>query len=264
MKLKRRLWQILRATNRDDVLSRFVNLFIILLVIFNVIGFMLQTVKSINDEYGKILYWFEVFSVSVFTIEYLSRLWACSTEKNYRGIFGRIRFMLTPMMIIDLLAIIPFYLPFLGVDLRIVRILRIFRIFRIFKIGRYYSSLQMIKGVFSRKKEELVLTTVVMIIMLLISATLMYYSENEVQPDKFSSIPESLWWSVITLTTVGYGDVFPVTAAGKFFCAVIAILGIGFFALPVSIISAGFIEEIQNKKNRNEEIKKCPHCGKEI
>jgi voltage-gated potassium channel len=217
-------------------------------------------VESIDHEYGAQLYAFEVFSVIIFTIEYFARLLTCSTDPHFRGIRGLLRFIRTPMAVIDLLAILPFYMPFIGVDLRIVRIFRIFRVFRIFKIGRYYSSLNMIKNVFLRKKEELVLTSVIMLVMLLLAATLLYYLERDVQPDKFSSIPESMWWAVITLTTVGYGDVTPVTAWGKACCAVIAILGLGFFALPISIIGSGFVEEIEASKAPRQ----CPHCGNSL
>ncbi|MFA6714831.1 MAG: ion transporter [Victivallaceae bacterium] len=259
-RLRKRVWEILRATHRDDSLSKSVNLFIIILVVVNIIAFVLQTVDSIDRKYGSQLYVFEVFSVIIFTIEYIARLLTCSTELRFRGFRGLVRFMRTPMAVIDLLAILPFYMPFLGIDLRIVRIFRIFRVFRIFKIGRYYSSLQMIRNVFSRKKEELVMTSIIMLVMLLLSATFLYYAERDIQPDKFSSIPEAMWWAVITLTTVGYGDVVPITVWGKTCCAVIAILGVGFFALPISIVGSGFVEEIAASK----QSKKCPHCGKEF
>ncbi len=258
--VKKRLWEILTGEHRKDIVSRIFNGFIIILIIVNIIGFILQTEKSINAKYGQELYYLEIISVIIFTIEYICRLVSCSYVAKYKGFSGFVNFIFSPMAIVDLMAILPFYLPFLGLDLRIVRILRLFRIFRIFKIGRYYSSLNMMKNVLVKKKEELVLTTVIMFTMLLLSATLMYYAERDIQPDKFSSIPDAMWWAVITLTTVGYGDVTPLTIAGKVCCSIVAILGIGFFALPIGILGAGFVEEVGNRKIQ----KLCPHCGGHI
>ena len=165
------------------------------------------------------------------------------------------------MSIIDLLAILPFYLPFFGIDLRSFRVLRLLRIFRIAKVGRYYSSLNLIKHVFQNKREELILTSVLMVLLLIVSSSLLYYCENAVQPDAFSSIPATMWWAVATLTTVGYGDMYPVTFMGKLCASVIAVLGIGMFALPTGILGAEFVETIQKHKKQK---KICPHCGKEL
>lgn len=258
--VKKRLWEILTGEHRKDTISRAFNIFIIALIIVNIIGFILQTEKSIDAKYGNELYYLELISVIIFTLEYICRLISCSYLKKYKEFSGLCKFIFSPMAIVDLLAILPFYLPFIGLDLRIVRVLRLFRVFRIFKIGRYFSSLNMMKNVFVKKKEELVLTSVIMFVMLMLSATMVYYAEKDIQPDKFSSIPDAMWWAVITLTTVGYGDVFPITVAGKICCSIVAILGIGFFALPISILGSGFIEEVESRKRP----RKCPHCGEHI
>ena len=166
------------------------------------------------------------------------------------------------MALVDLAAILPFYLPlFIKLDLRFVRALRLLRLFRIFKMGRYSSALQMLGRVVRAKKEEIFITALVLIMLLVVASGLMYYIEKDAQPKQFSSIPSAMWWGVATLTTVGYGDVYPVTAAGKILSAVIAILGIGLFALPTGILASGFIEEL-HKKETGKII--CPHCGKEI
>jgi len=165
------------------------------------------------------------------------------------------------MAVVDLLAILPFYLPFLGFDLRVIRVMRLLRILRVAKVGRYYSSLGLIRAVFRDKKEELVLTSFLMAMLLIISASVMYYCENAEQPEAFSSIPASIWWAVATLTTVGYGDIYPVTTVGKACASVIAVLGIGMFALPTGILGAGFVEQIQKKRRPP---RKCPHCGGEL
>jgi voltage-gated potassium channel len=164
--------------------------------------------------------------------------------------------------LVDLLAIIPFYLPFLiKTDLRFLRILRLTRFFRILKINRYNNALNLIWSVIKEKKAELAMTGFVTLLILIIASFLMYYIEGSAQPDKFPNIIACFWWAIATLTTVGYGDVYPITGFGKFVSGFIAVLGIGLFALPAGIVSSGFMERIGKKK---EDMKRCPHCGKEI
>jgi len=262
MKARKRIWEIVEAAKPGDKASRAFDITILTLIFLNVIAVIIDSVPSIQLRWGRSLNLFETVSVIVFTLEYIARLWSCTVDSRFFGrIRGRVRHIFQVMSIIDFLAILPFYLPFLGVDLRSLRVLRLLRIFRIAKIGRYYSSLNLIKSVLRSKKEELVLTTVLMSILLVVSSTLLYFCENMVQPDAFSSIPATMWWSVATLTTVGYGDMYPVTIMGRFLASIIAILGIGMFALPTGILGAGFVEAIQNSK-KSERI--CPHCGKEI
>jgi voltage-gated potassium channel len=256
----KKLWGILTGES-NSVLAKAVNYSIITLIVLNVIAFVLSTESSINAKLSKFFDIFEIFSIIIFSIEYFLRILTCPSSDKFQGNFkGRIKFIFTPMAIVDLISILPFYLPFIGIDLRVVRVLRIFRIFRIAKIARYYSSLKLIQRVFRSRKEELLLTSFIMIALLLISATLMYYAEQEAQPNKFASIPEAMWWAVITLSTVGYGDVSPITPMGKIIGGIIAVIGVGLFALPVGIIGSGFLEEIQKGKNN----KSCPHCGKEL
>ncbi len=260
--IRTRAWQVLEVAQPGDKASRAFDVFILSLIFLNVVAMILGTVASVQQRFGAILQWFEIGSVAVFTVEYAGRVWSCVTDPEYRGaVRGRGRFATGPMALIDLLAILPFYLPFVGLDLRFVRVLRLLRIVRVAKVGRYYSSLRLISAVFREKKEELVLTTALMAMLLVMSASTMYYCENTAQPEQFPDIPSTLWWAVVTLTTVGYGDVFPVTVAGKFVASIIAILGIGMFALPTGILGAGFVEAIQKQRAGP---RKCPHCGNEI
>lgn len=263
MQVKRRTWDILEAAGGNgDRLSRAVDLFILSLIVLNVVAVVAGSVRQVQSEYGRLLAWFEIVSVSVFTIEYLLRVWSCTVNPEYaRPIAGRLKFMFELMPLFDLLAILPFYLPFVGVDLRFLRILRLMRIIRIFKVARYYGSLQVIRNVFVAKKEELVLSLFVMILLLILSASLMYSFENGAQPEVFPNIPTTMWWAVTTLTTVGYGDIYPVTTLGKLLAAVISVLGIAMFALPTGILGAGFVEETRKQKARPE---RCPHCGKDL
>jgi voltage-gated potassium channel len=245
-----------------DAWSRTFDIFILTLIFMNVAAVVVGTVESIYSRWTRLFDSFEVFSVIVFTIEYVARVWSCVSNERYRdGFRARLRFMRQPLPVVDLVAVLPFYLPFLGVDLRFVRMFRIVRMLRLAKVGRYYSSLTLIRDTIRARKEELVLSFAILLTLLLLSASGIYYCENEAQPDKFSSIPGALWWSVVTLTTVGYGDAYPVTGAGKFFASVVAILGIGMFALPTGILGASFVEEIRRRRSASPP-KNCPHCGR--
>jgi len=240
--------------------------FIYALIVLNVLTLILESYKELNDNYGGFFYAFEIFSVSIFTLEYLIRIWVSDKTKEDKK--ERINFAFSTLGIIDLIAIIPFYLPFIfPFDLRIVRILRLFRLLRIFKLSRYSKSLKTIQYIFKETKAELSITVFVTFVLMILSSTLMYYIEHDAQPEKFASIGDAVWWAVATLTTVGYGDVYPVTALGKILSGIIALIGIGFVALPTGIISSAFIEKIQaekkskkGKKAKNKDC--CPTCGK--
>jgi len=261
MNIRARIWEVIEVAKSGDRASRIFDIFILTIIFLNVIAVIIGTVHSVQQKYGYLLNIFEICSVIIFTVEYLARLWSCTADARYNTPFsGRVRFAIRPMTIVDLLAFLPFYLPFTGLDLRALRILRLMRIVRIAKVARYYSSLNVIKNVFYSKKEELILTFVIMIFVLIISSNVLYYCENTVQPDKFSSIPATMWWSVATLTTVGYGDIYPVTLIGRFCASIISIIGIAMFALPTGILGAGFVEEINKKKS----LDYCPHCGQKL
>lgn len=259
MNIQQRTWEIIETATDGDKPSRAFDLFILSLIFLNVLAVIIGSVQSIQSRWGSLFSAFETFSVVVFTLEYLARLWSCTVDPRFSGGFrGRVRLAFRAMSLIDLVAILPFYLPFCGADLRTLRVLRLLRIFRVMKVARYYTSLNLIRDVFRSRKEELVLTSTLMGLLLVISSSVLYYCENSIQPDTFSSIPATMWWSIATLTTVGYGDIYPVTALGKFFASIIAVLGIGMFALPTGILGAGFIEALQKKKSG---APKCPHCG---
>jgi len=239
------------------------------LIILNVITLILESYKELKLQFGEFFEYFEIFSVIIFSIEYVLRFWTSDLNKNYIGnsLKKRLTFGFSTLGLIDLIAILPFYLPFLiTFDLRIVRILRLFRLLRIFKLGRYSKSLKTINSVFKETKSELAITMFVAFILLVLSSTLMYYIENDVQPDNFASIGHSFWWAVATLTTVGYGDVYPITGLGKVLSAIIALIGIGFIALPTGIISSAFIDKIQEQKKTDKKKTNCfcPNCGTKI
>ncbi len=263
---KYRLYEILENSNENDPLGNSFNTLLVALIILNVLAVMLDTVQGIHSEYSSFFADFELISVGVFSIEYLLRLWTCTYNESYRGPFkGRLAYMLSPLAIVDLLAIMPFYVPMLiPVDLRFLRILRLIRIFRLFKLARYSESMKTFASVLRNKKEDLLLALTLGAMLLVISSTLMFYAEHDAQPDKFSSIFDSLWWGVVTLATIGYGDVYPITTLGKIFGGLTAIAGIGMFALPAGIFGSGFMEEMEKKRIKTPEAVICPHCGRNI
>ena len=264
MTLKQHVHELLAVSTspEDNPHSRTVDLAILSLIFLNILALVLETVEPIYSRNPAAFEIFEKISLIIFSIEYLLRVWSCTTLTTYNHpLGGRILFMLTPLAIIDLLAILPLYLPLLGLDMRFIRVIRLLRFFRLAKLFRYSNALRLLGRVVLGKRSELTSILFVLLTLLLISSSLMYFAEHDDQPDKFSSIPETMWWGVITLTTVGYGDYYPVTGMGKFIAAVIAILGIGMFALPAGILGAGFVDELQDK---NKATHHCPHCGKDF
>ncbi|RQG93340.1 ion transporter [Natrarchaeobius chitinivorans] len=237
--------------------------FIMALITANVAAVILETVDSVATAYGPFFYYFELFSVAVFTLEYVGRVWAAVDDPTFEGpISGRVRFASRPLLVVDLIAILPFYLSAAGMqtDLRFLRAIRLVRLFRLLKLVRYSSALQSFGLVFYEKKEKLVLALFANLLLLTLASSVMYFVEHPYQPEVFSSIPASFYWGFITLTTVGYGDVTPVTPLGQFLTGVIALLGIGLFALPASILAAGFMEQTDD----DSEYEYCPHCGERI
>lgn len=266
-KVKQRTYEILELAPPGDLASRIFDIFIMTLIFLNLIAVALETVESFWLQYHVYLEYFELFSVIVFTIEYVLRIWSCTVVEDFQApVKGRIKFILTPLALIDLLAILPFYLPLLISDLRFVRSLRLFRLLRILKLGRYNESLKTLGYVIKSKKEDLIVIFSTVLILLFLASSMIYFVEHDAQPEAFPSIPESMWWGVITLTTVGYGDVYPVTLLGKLMAAMLAILGIGLFALPAGILASGFAEEVEARRIIKIQplAKNCPHCGKEI
>ena len=249
---KKVLLSTINKAEEGNRISRAFDIFIMTLIVLNVLAVIIETVEALYQEYQLYFDFFEYFSVIIFSIEYIIRLWACTVKEEYsHPVWGRLRYMFSIEALIDLLAILPFYLPlFFTVDMRVIRILRLFRLMRIFKLGRYSVAFGMIVRVMERRREELMITLTLVLVLIILSSSLMYYIEHEVQPEAFTSIPATMWWSVATLTTVGYGDVYPITPLGKVLAAFIAILGIGIFALPAGILAAGFEGEISKREKK--------------
>ncbi len=261
-----RLWKLLETAEEGDRIGRVFDVSLIALIVLNVAALVVGTVPDIERRFATELWWFEVFSVAVFSSEYVLRFIACTASSRYRHpITGRIRYTFSPLALIDLVAILPFYLPMLGLDLRVLRMFRLLRLARLLKLGRYSDSLRIIQLVVWKKRSDLAATLFVVLFLLVISSSIVYFAEADEQPEAFGSIPHCMWWGVATLTTVGYGDAYPITPTGKVIGAVVAILGIGLFALPTAILGAAFVEELETRR-RGKETKEgcCPHCGRSL
>lgn len=241
--------------------ERYVEYAIITLIVLNVLMVILESFENINAKYHDYFNYFEFFSVGVFTIEYFLRIWSIVEKKKYsHPVKGRLKYIRSGEAIVDLLAIAPTYLIFLPFDLRFLRGLRLFRLFRIFKLARYVEALSIINQVIYKKKEQLLLSVSFIVIVLIVASSIVFFIENPRQPEAFSSIPATMWWGIATLTTVGYGDITPVTGIGRLLGGLMAIMGLGMFALPAGIISSGLTEYLNQQKK--DEV--CPHCGKKI
>ena len=227
-------------------IHKLIDKFIYLLIIVNVIAMILESHENLRLSYGPSFYLFEVFSIIIFTIEYFYRL---IYNFNKKGTKGLTSYVFSFFGIIDLISILPFYLGnIISLDGRFIRILRLFRLTRIFKLGRKSSSLKLFIKALSSVKNELIFTLFLSILIILFSASAIYYLEYESQPEKFSSITEAIWWATISLATVGYGDVYPITVLGKIFATIISLVGIGIVAIPTGVISASFVEQINKQK----------------
>lgn len=261
--MKSRIYEIMEKAKPKDIASLIFDWSLMLLITLNVLSIVLESFASVALAYKEFFIVFETTSVIIFTLEYMLRLWTSDLKyPNKYKMVSLLTFAFSTMAIIDLLSILPFYIPLATpIDFRILRVLRLTRILRILKIGRYSESLALIGRVLKRSRSDLLVTLFITFLLLLLSSSLMYFVENPAQSDKFPNIVSSAWWTIITLTTVGYGDVYPITILGKILGGFIALLGIGLVALPTGIISSGFMEEIRIKQlKEGRESLVCPHC----
>jgi voltage-gated potassium channel len=238
------VYEVLEGEVQDSRKTRFFRWCLIGMIGLNVLAFVLETVPSLAQRYGD---WFDLVlyvSIVFFTVEYLLRIWSCTQHRSglySRPFMGRLRYMLSPMVLVDLMVLLPFYAALAsGADLRFLRLVRLLWIL---KITRYLPAMGALARVLKRERRTLAAVLAVMLIMLFIASSLIYLLEHDLQPEKFGSIPEAMWWGMSTLTTVGYGDVVPVSVMGKVLGSVIMLLGIGTFALPAGVLASAFAEE---------------------
>jgi len=275
-KFKQVIFEVIQPAENGRIASKIFDLIILGFILLSVISVFITTF-DLPQEYQKSLQQIELISLIVFSAEYLLRIWTADLLYPRYGFFrSRIKYVLSGMALIDLLAILPFYLPMLlPVNLIGIRAVRLVRLLRLLKLNRYSDALTSIGRVFKSKSREIFASLFFVLILLVVASLLIYYAEHDAQPNQFQNAFSGLWWAVATLTTVGYGDIYPITPVGRLLGAAIAILGIGMVAVPTSILSAGFVEFLEKKtespspqpeekKSSESEKKYCPYCGKKL
>ncbi|MCR5790863.1 MAG: ion transporter [Lachnospiraceae bacterium] len=256
-KNRKRIFQIIQIGTKTDLLSILFDFFITGVIIINLFITFFSTFDE-SRPYESVLDAVELVTILIFTIEYLLRLWTADYlyPKEKSRIMAAVLFAKSFFGIIDLLTFLPYYLPFvIPTGLVAFRVLRVFRIFRLFRINAQYDAFNVIADVLKAKKGQLLASVSLILILMLSSSLCMYSLEHEAQPEQFKNAFSGLWWSVSTLSTVGYGDIYPITFGGKLMAILITFLGIGLVALPTGIISAGFVGHM-NEINARDKSKK--------
>lgn len=249
------VFRVLETAHGDIELSKIVDIFIVVLICASVVAVILESVESLETKYFAFFYWFEVFTISVFSIEYVCRIWSSVEASGARGsaVAARLRFIFSFHAIVDLLAILPFYLLTFGLlngfDMRFLRAVRLLRVL---KLARYSSALNMLFTTIGENSRSLAASFFILLTIMLLAASGIYYFERDAQPVDFGSIPAAMWWSFATLTTVGYGDVTPITVGGKIFGALITVVGVGMVALPTGILASGFAQQLNHRSEQYE------------
>ena len=249
LKIQKRTSQLLSKGNVADKPSQYVDMILFILIVLNIAAVCLESVKHIGNEYKVAFNAFEFFSVVIFSIEYVLRVWSAPARNdlgNSTNIIKRMKYIFSFTGLIDFLAIIPSILPYFfgGLDLRWLRVLRLLRLL---KISNYSSALEDFFSAIKADWRSFSAALYLMVIALFLSSALMYIAEHDSQPEKFSSIPETMWWGLITLTTVGYGDVSPITPLGKIIGAFTAIMGVCTVALLTGIVASAFANQRAQK-----------------
>ena len=253
-RVRQRLYRVFEMRVPGDHLSRLIDGALISLIVLNVAAVLMESVEPLRLRYGAEFLTFELVSVLVFSLEYVARVWASSEQPCFRAIrapmLRRLRYMVTPMALVDLLAVLPFYLAAFGLlggaDMRFLRSLRLVRIF---KLSRYSQAMTLLLQVLNENARNFAAGLGVLMIVMIIAASGIHLFERSAQPDAFGSIPAAMWWAFATLTTVGYGDVTPVTEGGKMFGAAITVVSVGIVALPAGILASSFSERLRLKSS---------------
>ena len=249
--LRKFVYNNLHNEEYETTFSRVINFILIVLILANVAAVLLESVNDIYQSYRLFFDMFEHLSIAIFSFEYLLRMWSIAEKEPFESAWkNRLKWIKSGGAIIDLLAILPAYINFfVPIDLRFLRILRLLRLL---KLTRYFVSLQILLRVIEREKGSFQAVVFILSIMIVMSAACVYVVESKAQPDVFTSIPASMWWAVVTLTTVGYGDVTPITPLGRFLGAIITVLGVGLAALPAGILANGLANELEQRKQHLE------------
>ena len=249
-----RLFHILHKPEPDSAVTRNVNYLLAAVILINCVAVALESVPAIHTPHRALFSEFEILSTGLFIVEYLLRLWVCVEREEFKApLAGRLKYALRPLPLLDLIVIVTLWAPW---DLRFLRIFRLSRLLRVLRLDGLDRSLQSVLAAVRRRRNLLVMSLLAMGISIYCLAAMLYFVEYPAQPEVFSSIPATLWWSVVTLTTIGYGDMAPVTSLGKVLAGMAMLIGIGVFALPTAIITAAILEADRDPAPN------CRHCGK--
>lgn len=274
--LEQKIYNLIREDDENNLVANIVDSFLIFLVVVSVVVAFMNTFE-LSSQFKGTLSVLEIIFVVLFTVEYIIRMW--TAELMYPTLSpwkSRLKYAVSGMAIIDLLSILPFYLPIFGISVGTLKVIKLVRLLRVFKINRYTNSLSLIGRVLKTRASQLVSSIIVIVVLIFIAAMLMYDVEHAAQPDKFNNALSAMWWAMSTITTVGYGDIYPITSVGRILSAVITFLGIGLTAIPTGIVSAGFIEQsqlaVRQKRSADKErsehngsdMNYCPHCGRPL
>ncbi|MCR9139816.1 MAG: ion transporter [Alphaproteobacteria bacterium] len=247
--LRERLYQALSHDTETGSRLSNTNRLLVIVIVSSVFVAVLESEDLLSQPYGDLFWLLELCFGTIFAVEYIIRLWVCPENPKYgSGIKGRIRYALTPTALFDLIAVLPLFLTVLGSETYLFRLLRITRILRLAKLGKYSHAARAIGEAIRSRSHELVLSLGAGMVLMLVAATCLYIAENRVQPDAFGSIPRAMWWAIATLTTVGYGDTYPITVLGKICAGVTAIIGIGLVAMPAGILAAAFSDGLSKRR----------------
>ncbi|MCR5001237.1 MAG: ion transporter [Lachnospiraceae bacterium] len=251
-----RIFNIIEIGNKNDLPSSFFDGFIVTVILLNLTVTLMQTFEQLGP-YMPVLNVIELVTIIIFTVEYILRVWTADYlyPKEENKLRARLKFVVSAYGLIDLFTIIPYFLPFIFPAGAVAfRIFRVIRIFRLFKINAQYDAFNVIASVIKEKKNQLISSMCMILILMIASSLCMYSLEHEAQPDSYRNAFSGIWWSVSTLLTVGYGDIYPVTVAGRVMAIIISFLGVGMVAIPTGIISAGFVEQYTELKVMGEPL----------
>lgn len=251
--LRRRLFLQLDLHSSPDGRVSVLNKAIMVLILFSVAYVVLSTEVTLLARWPGLFAGIDLLLAVLFSVEYLIRVWCAGEREEFAGMRGRLRYMATTRAMIDLIAVIPFYLSFGMTESFLLRLFRLLRIISLAKFSRYTAAMLSLKAAVADRRYELLVSLGAAMLVLLASATVLYAVEGATQPEHFGSIPRALWWGVATLTTVGYGDVFPVTVLGRVFAGVTALAAVGMVAMPAGILAAAFSEAFQQRRRQAEQ-----------
>jgi voltage-gated potassium channel len=251
----RRTWfEILHKPLPTTTWAKPVNQLLFVVILANCIAVAVETVPSIYDPRRDLFFYLEAVSTGLFLVEYCLRIWVCVEIERYsQPVMGRIRYALRPLLILDLIVVVTYFAP---VDLRFLRVFRLTRLLRILDLEEFDRSMHAVWVGIARRRHLLIGSATMMFIAAYFAAAMLYMVEHAAQPDRFGSVPATLWWAIVTLTTIGYGDITPITPLGKILAGFVIIVGIGIFALPTAIVTAAILEAGDGS------VDLCPHCGK--